>query len=145
MAVVKQKNSYSLEDRSGDWRQRISCSALIFLVFSSAAFSQADGSAKHSRTLHTQREVFQLSKAEASKAVPIQIEAVVTYSDPEWGILFVQDRTGPTFIDVHGISTKFPIGTRVRVNAVTGINKDGPIVAHPRIVVLGRGAAPICG
>jgi diguanylate cyclase (GGDEF)-like protein/PAS domain S-box-containing protein len=92
--------------------------------------------------LRTVSDVFLLSKAEAAKAYPIQFEGVVTYSDPDWGVLFVQDQTGPTFIDVHGTSTKFPLGTRVRVEAVTGTNNDGPIVTHAKIIVLGREAVP---
>jgi diguanylate cyclase (GGDEF)-like protein/PAS domain S-box-containing protein len=94
------------------------------------------------RTLRTVSEVYALSKTEAAKAYPIELEGVVTYSDPEWGVLFLQNQTGPTFIDVHGISTKYPSGTRILVKAVTGINADGPTVAHPKVIALGSGAVP---
>jgi PAS domain S-box-containing protein len=88
------------------------------------------------------RDVFRLSKTEAAKAYPIELDGVVTYSDPEWGVLFLQNQTGPTFIDTHGISTRFPSGTRIRVNAVTGTNAEGPTVAHPKIIALGSGSVP---
>ena len=94
------------------------------------------------RTIQSVRDVFLLSKAEARKAYPIEFEAVVTYSDPEWGVLFIQDQNSPTFIDVHGISTFFPPGTLVRLRAETGVNNDGPVLTHPKITVLGRGAVP---
>jgi len=116
------------------------CIGLILLFFSASSLVCAQIPAP--RTLRTVHDIFNLSSEQASRALPIDLQAVVLYSDPDWGILFVLDRTGPSFIDVHGIGAKFPIGTRVRVNAVTGTNKDGPIVAHPRIVVLGRGPEP---
>jgi diguanylate cyclase (GGDEF)-like protein/PAS domain S-box-containing protein len=122
-------------------RDLIPASALILLLCPLLGFSQARDPSAH-RTLRTVHDVFAISKAEAVKAYPIELDAVVTYSDPEWGVLFVQDRTGPTFLDVHGTSTKFPAGTRVRVEAVTGTNNNGLMVAHAKIIVLGRGLLP---
>jgi diguanylate cyclase (GGDEF)-like protein/PAS domain S-box-containing protein len=119
-----------------------SCCVLVFLLLPMLAISQVQDSSARLRTLRTVSAVFSLSKAEAGKAYPIELDAIVLYSDPEWGSLFVQDQTGPTFIDIHGISTKFATGTRVRVDAVTGSNEIGPTVAHPKIVVLGRGELP---
>jgi len=115
------------------------CCVLAFLLLPILAFSQEHDSSARLRTVSS---VFSLSKAEAARAYPIELEVVITYSDPEWGSLFVQDQTGPTFIDVHGISTKYATGTRVRVEAVTGTNENGAIVVHPKIIVLGRGAVP---
>jgi diguanylate cyclase (GGDEF)-like protein/PAS domain S-box-containing protein len=106
------------------------------------AFSQAHDSSARIRLLRKVSEVYALSKAEAARAYPIELEGVVTYSDPEWGVLFLQNQTGPTFIDIHGTSTRYPSGTRIRVEAVTGTNADGPTVAHPKIFVLGRGTVP---
>jgi diguanylate cyclase (GGDEF)-like protein/PAS domain S-box-containing protein len=106
------------------------------------AFPQARVPSSHPPPLRTVHDVFGLSKADAGQARPIELEAVVTYSDPQWGILFVRDRTGTTFIDVHGNSIQFRLGTRVRVEAVTGVNGYGPIVAHAKIVVLGVGTLP---
>jgi diguanylate cyclase (GGDEF)-like protein/PAS domain S-box-containing protein len=118
------------------------CCGLSLLLFPLLAFSQAGTRPPQRHTLRTVSSVFALSKTEALKAYPIELEGVVTYSDPAWGVLFMQDRTGPTFIDVHGIATVFPSGTRVRVEAVTGTNNDGPVVAHAKIIVLGHGDVP---
>jgi diguanylate cyclase (GGDEF)-like protein/PAS domain S-box-containing protein len=118
------------------------CFVLVFLFLPMLALSQAHDSSARLRTLRTVSSVFSLSKAEASKAYPIELDAIVLYSDPEWGSLFVQDQTGPTFIDIHGTSTKYATGARVRVEAVTGTNENGPIVAQPKIIVLGRGKLP---
>jgi diguanylate cyclase (GGDEF)-like protein/PAS domain S-box-containing protein len=112
------------------------------VLFPSLAFSQAHDSSARPRTLRTVSEVYALSKAEAANAYPIELQAVVTYSDPEWGLLFVQDQTGTTFIDVHGSSTKYPKGARVRVDGVSTAGDNGPAIAQVRIFVLGRGVLP---
>ena len=119
-----------------------SCCVLILLLYTSLLFSQQRDSSARLRTLRTVSEVFALSKVEASQAYPVELDAIVLYSDPEWGALFVQDRTGPTFIDTHGIGKKYSAGTWVRVQAVTGTNENGPTLAHPKITVLGRGEVP---
>ena len=119
-----------------------SCCFIVFLLLPLLAFSQAHDSSTRLRTLRSVSEVYALSKAEAARAYPIELDGVVTYSDPDWGVLFLQNQTGPTFIDIHDINTRFAAGTRVRVEAVTGTNADGPTVAHPKIIVLGRGPVP---
>ncbi|MFY9854458.1 MAG: hypothetical protein WAK26_11345, partial [Terracidiphilus sp.] len=88
------------------------------------------------------QEVFLLSKTEAANAYPIELEAVITYSDPEWGLLFIQDQTGTTFIDVHGSSAKYPTGTRIRVDGISTAGNNGTAIAQARIFVLGRGVLP---
>jgi diguanylate cyclase (GGDEF)-like protein/PAS domain S-box-containing protein len=112
------------------------------LPFEFTALAQPAAPSAQLRPIHSLKEIFLLSKAEAQKAYPIDFEAVVTYSDPEWGVLFIQGPDGPTYVDVHGISTHFLPGSRVHVKAETGVNKDGPILAHPKITVLGRGVLP---
>jgi len=91
------------------------------------------------RTIHG---IFALTNAQAKKAYPIDLEAVVTYSDPAWGLLFVQDSTSVSFINVHGSNTVYPLGTRIRVRAVTDANEIGNAIAHPEIVVLGQATLP---
>jgi len=114
----------------------------ILALFPSLVFSQAGDSSARLRMLHTVQEIFRLSKAEASRAYPIDLELVVTYSDPAWGLLFVQDQTGSTFIDVHGSNIVYPLGTRIRVKAVTNAGENGPVMIHPKILVVGKGTLP---
>jgi diguanylate cyclase (GGDEF)-like protein/PAS domain S-box-containing protein len=123
-------------------RATIVACVLVLLLFSFPAFAQARHSSARLRTLRTISDVFRLSKAEPRKAYPIELDAVVTYSDPEWGTLFVQDSTGTTFIDVHGENIVYPPGTRVRVRAVSYVNENGTRIGHPAITVLGRGLLP---
>jgi diguanylate cyclase (GGDEF)-like protein/PAS domain S-box-containing protein len=87
-------------------------------------------------------QIYALTRAEAAQAYPFDFEAEVTYSDPEWAVLFVQDRTGTTYIDVHGSNIVYPPGTRVRLRGATGANYNGIVIAHPAILVLGPGTLP---
>jgi diguanylate cyclase (GGDEF)-like protein/PAS domain S-box-containing protein len=104
--------------------------------------SQAGVAAARLHVLHTISEVFRLSKEEARRGYPVQMDAVVTYSDPEWGVLFIEDRTGPTFVDVHGDPAKYLPGTLVRINAVTTVKETGIAFAHTKVSVLGHGSLP---
>ena len=75
--------------------------ALILLHSPLLAFSQAVDQPGHQFPLRTIQEFQRLSNSEAGKAIPVQIRGVVTYSDPDWGLLFFADSTGSIFIDVH--------------------------------------------
>jgi diguanylate cyclase (GGDEF)-like protein/PAS domain S-box-containing protein len=92
--------------------------------------------------VHTVSELFNLSKDEAGTGDPVELDVVVTYSDPEWGLLFVQDPTGVTFVDMHGSRISYPLGARVHLSAVSAASASGPRLEHPKITVLGRGAFP---
>jgi diguanylate cyclase (GGDEF)-like protein/PAS domain S-box-containing protein len=102
----------------------------------------AAGAQQGRHTLHTIQQIFDLPKAEAEKGYPIQLDALVTYSDPEWGQLFIQDETGATFIFAGGYSAVFPIGARIQVRAVTSLNANGIAISHPSIQVVGSGHIP---
>jgi diguanylate cyclase (GGDEF)-like protein/PAS domain S-box-containing protein len=115
----------------------------IILLFPCLAFPQARDSMGRRPTLHTVQDIFLLNKTEAARAYPIDIEAVVTYSDPVWGLLFVQDATGVTFIDMRSSRTGYPTGALVRIRAVSAVGGSGsPAIAQPRVVVVGSGRLP---
>lgn len=114
----------------------------ILLLVPSLAFSQAHGPSGSRPTLRSVHDVAHLSNADAAKALPVELEGVVTYSDPEWGLLFIQDQTGGTYINVHGIGARYPIGTRVRLEGVSAVGDASPIVTQAKIVVMGRGSLP---
>lgn len=118
------------------------CCLPVLLLCPLLLFPQPSQAPGRHRTLHSVKEVYALSKTEAAKAYPIELEGIVTYSDPEWGVMFLQNQAGPTFIDSHGSGARLPSGTHVRVEALTGANSQGPTVVHPRIVVLGHGSVP---
>jgi len=115
---------------------------LLLPLIPALAFAQSRNPSVERHTLHTVHEIFALTLAQASLANPVDLNLEVTYSDPGWGLLFVQDRTGPTFIDVHGSNIAYPLGTRIHVKAVTGENNNGITIVHPTILVVGHGSLP---
>lgn len=94
-----------------------------------------------SEPLRTVRQVQSLGAA-ASKGLAVELDATVTYSDREWGLLFVQDATGGVYIDVHGKGVQLTPGCRVRVKATTGQGDLGPAIFKANVSVLGRGSPP---
>jgi PAS domain S-box-containing protein len=95
------------------------------------------------RTMRSVLEIGELDNADAKHAYPVHLEGVVTYSDPEWGLLFLQDATGAIYVDVHGMSVSIPAGTQLRVDAVTGSGDIAPVLVQPKIRVVGHGALPL--
>jgi hypothetical protein len=51
-------------------------------------------SAKSQKTTFSDDRQHQLDNAGAKHAYPAQLEGVVTYSDADWGLLFLEDATG---------------------------------------------------
>jgi len=115
---------------------------LMLVLCPCLAFSPALYPSASRRPLRTVQEIHGLSNVEAKQAFPVELEGAVTYSDPEWGLLFIQDRTGSIYINVHGSSTVYPLGARIRIKAVTGAGDVGPIVSQAKILVLGGSAPP---
>jgi len=97
---------------------------------------------KERNSLRTVRQVQSLSIVEAMNAYPVDLQGVVTYSDPEWGLLFIHDDTGSIYINVHGTGIRYPLGTKVRVEAVTGTGDAGPIVTLAKVEVVGQDNPP---
>jgi hypothetical protein len=113
--------------------------ALMLSAVSLRAFAQAQ---PNHPTLRTIGEVRKLSNVEARNAYPVQLEGIATYSDPEWGLLFLADATGAIYVNIHGMSSQFPAGSHLRVDAVTGPGDVGTVLAQPSIHVLGQGTLP---
>ena len=121
-----------------DLRTLVLC-VLICSIVSLRGFAQAPGHP----TLRTVRDIRELSNTEARNAYPVQLEGVATYSDQEWGLLFLADATGGIYVNTHGMSAAFPAGSRLRVDAVTGPGDVATVLAQPAIHVLGQGALPM--
>jgi len=117
-------------------------SALWLLGISVAFFASSAQAQNDHPTLRTIREVRQLSNIDARNAFPVQLEGVATYSDPEWGLLFLADETGAIYVNIHGMNTSFPVGSRLRVDAVTGPGDVGTVLIQPKVHVLGEGVLP---
>ena len=120
---------------------KISCIAIPLLCSSFWLLIGAQAQSDR-RTLRTIHEVNLLTNIEARNAYPVQLEGMVTYSDPEWGLLFVEDTSGAIYVNVHGMSSSFPIGSRVKIDAVTGPGDVDTVLVNPHVEVLGKGELP---
>ena len=118
------------------------CQLAVMLLIPVASAAQAGNAPAIPAVLRTIREVSQLNNDQARSGYPVHLQAVITYSDLEWGALFIQDDTGAVYINVHGMAAAYPVGTRVKVDAVTGAGDLLPVLIHPKIEVLGWGQLP---
>jgi len=117
-------------------------SALCMLALFGASWQAFAQTPAPHPTLRTVKEVRELSNTEARNAYPVQLEGIATYSDSEWGLLFLADSTGAIYVNTHGMSASFPAGSHLRVDAVTGPGDVGTVLAQPTIHVLGQGQLP---
>lgn len=96
----------------------------------------------HHGDIRTLGELKHLTPAEASAARHISVRAVVTYYDPYWGLLFLQDRTAAAFVNPRGLNLTLHAGDMVDVSGVSGPGDYAPIIAEPAISFVGRGRLP---
>jgi diguanylate cyclase (GGDEF)-like protein len=89
--------------------------------------------------LTTLRSVHALSNAEAQHALPVDLEATVTYYDPEGQDLFVQDGEVAMYVFAPS-GLKLALGDRVRIRGTTDSDFRPDIVAQD--ISLLRHAAP---
>ena len=71
---------------------------------------------------------------------PVRMEGVVTYIDPSWGLLFVQDRTGGLYVNIDGLETRPSVGERIRLTGV--VASPGIGVDSVQVQTLGEASLP---
>ena len=138
--VIREMKNQMREGSGAQVRAKIACLALLLclpLISQVAAQGQEDR-----RVLRTIHEVNQLTNIEARNAYSVQLEGTVTYSDPEWGLLFVEDSSGAIYVNVHGMKTSYPTGSRVKIEAVTGPGDVDTVLVNPHIEVVGKAELP---
>lgn len=117
-------------------------SIALLTIFLTASLLVAAQDQSQRRILRTIHEVNQLTNIEARNAYSVQLEGVVTYSDPEWGLLFVEDRTGAIYVNVHGMSTPFSPGSRVKIDALTGPGDVDTVLVNPHLEIISKAELP---
>ncbi len=95
-----------------------------------------------SETLTSARQVRELTPAEVVKGRPIQLEAVVTYSDPQAGLIFVQDDTAGIFVAVAKDRDSVRFGQRVKVEGTVAPGSRLPFIGEAKVSELGPGTLP---
>jgi signal transduction histidine kinase len=92
--------------------------------------------------LEAVQAIRQLKTSEAARGYPVLLEAVVTFSDPAWRSVFVQDATGGIFVIPVSSGADIRPGQRVRVKGVTQAGDYAPSVSQGTFEVLGEGPMP---
>jgi hypothetical protein len=141
--IFKRQNPTSQDLSRAQIRTTIPCISLLLLFFFLLSLSGAAQVQNERRVLRTIREVNQLTNLEARNAFPVQLDAIVTYSDPEWGLLFVEDSSGAIYVNVHGMNLSFGAGGRVKIDAVTGPGDVDTVLVNPHVEILGKGDLPM--
>jgi signal transduction histidine kinase/CheY-like chemotaxis protein len=107
--------------------------------------------------LTTMRQLHLLSPEEAKRSYPIHFIGVLTYFDPLWRFMFIQDATGGvfTFIPNSGYqpgqnsreaspqNDEFEAGQLIEVNGQSGPGEFAPVVLNPQIRILRKTSLPV--
>lgn len=93
-------------------------------------------------TLTNALDIHHLSYEEVLKKHPVRLQGVVTYSDPEWRLLFIRDVTAGICLVVAGDA--FPTNSElVEITGTTGNGSVLPIVEGVTWRHLGPGSMPV--
>ena len=82
-----------------------------------------------------------LSAEEAGRHYPVRLRAIVTYADPAWSMLFVQDGSGGVYVDSHQVAD-LRAGDLIELEGSTDAGNFAPQIVRPTIRVVGRAPLP---
>ena len=82
-----------------------------------------------------------VSLADKTRKAPVALDAVVTFYDPEWHLLFVQDQTAGVFVLSPGFHP-VKAGDHVQLKGVANLDGFAPMVSEAAFHVLGKGSYP---
>ncbi|MFL6210577.1 MAG: response regulator [Pyrinomonadaceae bacterium] len=88
------------------------------------------------------KQVRQLTPDEAKHGYPISLRATVTYCDPAWGLLFVQDSTGGIFVNIHDQNLRLEPGQVLDVEGLSEAGDFAPVIFNPHVQIVGHGPLP---
>ena len=93
------------------------------------------------KEIQTVAAVRELPGARASLAAPVRISGVITFNDPEWKQLYLQDATGGIYSKYSGPRTELHAGEKVTVVGLTNAGDFAPVIVAPKFI--NEGAAPM--
>jgi signal transduction histidine kinase/DNA-binding response OmpR family regulator len=68
----------------------------------------------------------------------VRLRATVTYHDPEWRLLFVQDATDGIFVNLRGELTPFVVGDDVEIDGETDVGGFAPAIVNATLRRVGH-------
>lgn len=126
-----------LETRARSWRAAFPL-VLGLCGLASTPLGAAEESADSPLpTLTKITAVRNLSPEEAARPHPLRVEGVITYSEPNWRIAFVQDDSVGLFVNIPSGVSRPPTGARVVINGVSGPGNFAPVIVASEVSVLG--------
>ena len=96
------------------------------------------------RIITSVAEVHALSPEQAAGAIPVHVRATVTYINPETNTLFVQDQTGPTYVDATRMirQVKAKAGDLVDLTGITAPGQFAPIISASGLEFVSSSSMP---
>ncbi len=95
------------------------------------------------RVFRTAKSVHDLTAEESRKQSPVELDGVVTFSDPGSNRLFVQDATDGIYVQLEpGEPWRQKAGDRVRLTGVTAPGDFAPIIRNGRFQIVGTSPMP---
>jgi len=92
--------------------------------------------------LTTVTSVRELGEAEANSALAVRVTGIVTYNDPDWKQMFLQDATGGMYVKYAGSPVALAQGQRVTVIGITNAGDYAPVIIAPKFIVHGKAPLP---
>ena len=71
-------------------------------------------------TLTRVEEFGKLSQEELKRGYPVRLRGVITYYDPSWNSLFIQDETGGLYVAPQGLPESLHAGQLVELEGASG-------------------------
>jgi len=113
---------------------------LIVVRRQEAGSSVATGRSK-SQQLNSAAAVREMPLTDRMRKTPVVLNGVVTFYDPDWHLLFVQDQTAGVFVSCPG-SYAVKAGDRVELKGVVNLDGFAPLVSDGVFRILGKGSFP---
>jgi len=102
----------------------------------------SDSEVRSRLDLTTVAAIRSLPVGEASSGLPVRVTGVITYNDPDWRHLFLQDATGGIFVKYSGSRIPLGQGRRVTVMGMTHAGDYAPIIVAPKFLDAGKAPLP---
>ncbi len=83
-----------------------------------------------------------LTTEAASSRKPVKLQAVVTYVDADWHILFVEDETAGGYINSQNVSANLRPGDLLDISGVTGPGGYAPVIEDAQVRFVRRSHLP---
>ena len=88
------------------------------------------------------RDWFSLSREEALRGLPMELDGTILCYDPGWGQLYVHDGVNAIYLNPRGFTNSFRPGQRVRMQGTTTWDGTGSILTNTTATVTGHQPLP---